>query len=59
MSRLAERLTALKGEGRKALTTFITAGDPDLHATVPALNCALDLVREGVLEKHGVELIGA
>ena len=22
-----------------------------------ALNCALDLVREGVLEKHGVELI--
>ncbi|MBT8138004.1 MAG: carbamoyl-phosphate synthase large subunit [Gammaproteobacteria bacterium] len=23
------------------------------------LNCALDLVREGVLEKHGVELIGA
>ena len=24
-----------------------------------ALNCALDLVREGVLEKHGVELIAA
>ena len=24
-----------------------------------ALNCALDLVREGVLDKHGVELIGA
>ena len=24
-----------------------------------ALNCALDLVREGVLEKHGVKLIGA
>src|ERR687892_703547 len=24
-----------------------------------ALNCALDLAREGVLEKHGVELIGA
>lgn len=24
-----------------------------------ALNCALDLVRQGVLEKHGVELIGA
>ena len=24
-----------------------------------ALNCALDLVREGVLETHGVELIGA
>src|SRR5215813_5788818 len=24
-----------------------------------ALNCALDLVREGILEKYGVELIGA
>ena len=24
-----------------------------------ALNCALDLVREGVLEKHGVEMVGA
>jgi carbamoyl-phosphate synthase large subunit len=24
-----------------------------------ALNCALDLAREGILEKHGVELIGA
>ena len=24
-----------------------------------ALNCALDLARQGVLEKHGVELIGA
>ena len=24
-----------------------------------ALNCALDLVREGVLEEHGVEMIGA
>ncbi len=35
------------------------------HALLPtmggqtALNCALDLVREGVLEKFGVELIGA
>ena len=24
-----------------------------------ALNCALDLVREGVLQKHGVEMVGA
>jgi carbamoyl-phosphate synthase large subunit len=24
-----------------------------------ALNCALDLARQGVLEKHGVEMIGA
>jgi len=24
-----------------------------------ALNCALDLSREGVLEKYGVEMIGA
>ncbi|HFD81578.1 MAG TPA: carbamoyl-phosphate synthase large subunit [Gammaproteobacteria bacterium] len=35
------------------------------HALLPtmggqtALNCALDLVREGVLEKYGVEMIGA
>ena len=28
----------LKAEGRTALTTFITAGDPDLAATVPALH---------------------
>jgi tryptophan synthase alpha chain len=38
VSRLAETLGRLKAEGRTALTTFITAGDPDLAATVPALH---------------------
>lgn len=38
MSRLESCLGALAGEGRTALTTFITAGDPCLEATVPALH---------------------
>ena len=38
MSRLADRFAALKAEGRTALTTFITAGDPTHAATVPALH---------------------
>ena len=38
MSRLADRFAALKAEGRTALTTFITAGDPNHAATVPALH---------------------
>lgn len=38
MSRLARCFEALKGEGRTALTTFITAGDPTHAATVPALH---------------------
>jgi len=33
MSRLTRRLTALRHDGRKALVTFITAGDPDLATT--------------------------
>lgn len=45
------------------VASIIAAERPD--ALLPtmggqtALNCALDLVREGVLEKYGVELIGA
>ncbi len=38
MSRLGGCFQALAAGGRKALTTFITAGDPDLDATVPALH---------------------
>jgi tryptophan synthase alpha chain len=38
MSRLARRFASLSAERRKALTTFITAGDPTLDATVPALH---------------------
>ncbi len=47
----------------KAVEKIIEKEKPD--AVLPtmggqtALNCALDLVREGVLERHGVELIGA
>jgi carbamoyl-phosphate synthase large subunit len=47
----------------RALARIIEAERPD--ALLPtmggqtALNCALDLVREGVLERFGVELIGA
>ena len=47
----------------KVITRIIEKEKPD--ALLPTmggqtgLNCALDLVREGVLEKHGVELIGA
>lgn len=38
MSRLARCFKALEAQGRTALTTFITAGDPTLGATVPALH---------------------
>jgi carbamoyl-phosphate synthase large subunit len=47
----------------KTLARIIEQEKPD--ALLPtmggqtALNCALDLAREGVLEKHGVEMIGA
>ena len=47
----------------KAVAQVIAKEKPD--ALLPtmggqtALNCALDLVREGVLKEHGVELIGA
>lgn len=43
-SRLDTRLGELKARGRKALVTFITAGDPGPDATVPALHA---LVRGG------------
>jgi tryptophan synthase alpha chain len=38
MTRLAEKLAALQAQNRKALLTFITAGDPELAMTVPALH---------------------
>lgn len=44
MSRIARRLDRLRGEGRKALAAFITAGDPSVDATVPAMHA---LVRGG------------
>ena len=44
MSRIGERLRALRSEGRKALNTYVVAGDPDPVVTVPALHA---LVRGG------------
>lgn len=42
MSRLGKSLNKLVGDGRKALVTFITAGDPNLAATVPALHALVE-----------------
>ena len=52
MSRISTVLETLKQQGRSALVPFITAGDPNSHTTVPALNALVragaDLVELGV-----------
>ena len=52
MSRIGPTLEALRGQQRTALVPFITAGDPRLDATVPALNALVqggaDLLELGV-----------
>jgi len=52
VSRIAERFERLRAERRKALLTFITAGDPDRTATVPALHALVaggaDVIELGV-----------
>ena len=52
MSRLDEKFTELKKNDRKALITFITAGDPDLDATcdlvVTLADAGADVVELGV-----------
>lgn len=52
MSRLDERLRTLRDEGRKALNTYVVAGDPVPEATVPALHALVrggsDLIELGV-----------
>lgn len=48
MSRLATKFSALKSTNSKALATFITAGDPDLHSTEEVIY---------VLEKAGADII--
>ena len=52
MSRLAPRLAALRERGRKALNTYITAGDPSIDATVPGMHALVaggaDLIELGV-----------
>ena len=44
MSRIGSRLAQLRAAGRSALAPFITAGDPNLQTTAPALHA---LVRGG------------
>ena len=52
MSRLAHRLAGLRRARRKALNTFITAGDPVPQATVPAMHALVaggaDIIELGV-----------
>jgi tryptophan synthase alpha chain len=52
VSRIAERLAAVRARGEKALVPFITAGDPDLGVTealLPALAAAgADVIELGV-----------
>jgi tryptophan synthase alpha chain len=48
MNRIAQKFAELKNKGRKALITFVTAGDPDLDTTV-------ELVRQ--MEENGADLI--
>lgn len=44
MSRISERFSLLKGQGRTALVPFITAGDPRRELTVPLMHT---LVQQG------------
>ena len=52
MTRLDQRLDALRAAGRKALVPFITAGDPSLEATVPVMRALVqagaDVIELGV-----------
>lgn len=52
MNRIDERFESLKKEGRKALITFITVGDPDLDVSAEAIKTmdaeGVDLIELGV-----------
>jgi tryptophan synthase alpha chain len=52
MTRLQQRLDALRSAGRKALVPFVTAGDPSLAATVPVMHAlaeaGADVIELGV-----------
>ncbi len=52
MSRISAVLNGLRGQGRKALVPFITAGDPNLETTAPALSAlaraGADLLELGI-----------
>ncbi|KAA8731642.1 tryptophan synthase subunit alpha [Acinetobacter qingfengensis] len=45
MSRLAQRFAQLKAQNKKALVTYVMAGDPNPHVTVPLIH---DMVAAGV-----------
>ena len=36
--RIAQQFEILRSQGKKALVTFVTAGDPGLNYTVPAMH---------------------
>jgi len=42
VSRIAERFQALRAEGRRALVTFVTAGDPQPSVTLPLMHALVD-----------------
>ncbi len=42
MTRLQQRLDALRSAGRKGLVPFMTAGDPSLAATVPVMHALVE-----------------
>ncbi|NIR29508.1 MAG: tryptophan synthase subunit alpha [Gammaproteobacteria bacterium] len=52
MSRIAQRFATLRADGRRALVSFVTAGDPSPEVTVPLLHALVeagaDLVELGV-----------
>jgi len=52
VTRLAQRMSALKAQGRKSLLTFITAGDPEPGATVGAMHALVaggtDVIELGI-----------
>ncbi len=52
MSRIRERFSALKSQGRTALVPFVTAGDPEPSVTVPLMHAMVeagaDMIELGV-----------
>ncbi len=52
MSRIAERFTSLREQGKKALIPYLTAGDPQADATVPLMHAMVkagaDIIELGV-----------
>lgn len=52
MNRINEKFSSLKSKKKKALITFITAGDPDLESTVEAIktmeNAGADIIEIGI-----------